>query len=70
MAEGILHSTLREVEWEPQPYLKTRRGYFHEWVVLGDRIYAIVELENGTMTTVRMRDIKFVAEEGKENEEC
>lgn len=67
MAEGRWF--MRKVEWGTQSYLKPRRGYFHEWVVLGDRIYAIVELENGTMTTVRMRDIKFVAEEGKENEE-
>ena len=68
MADLVLHNALREVEWELQPYLKTRRGHFHKWVVVGDRIYAIVELENGTMTTVRMRDIKFV-DAGKENEE-
>ena len=58
----------RGVTWESAG--GTRRGSFHKWVVLGDRIYAIVELENGTMTTVRMRDIKFnVTDEGKENEE-
>lgn len=57
----------RGVTWESAG--GTRRGSFHKWVVLADRIYAIVELENGTMTTVRMRDIKFVVDEGKENEE-
>lgn len=70
MVEGVLHTTLREVEWGTYPHLKPRRGYFHEWVVVNDHIYAIVELENGTMTTIRMRDIKFVDGEGKENEEC
>lgn len=59
----------RRVTWESAG--ETRRGSFHKWVVIEGRIYAIVELENGTMTTVRMRDIKFDVgdEEGKENEE-
>ena len=68
MTESILYSTLREVEWKTHPNLIDRRGHFHEWVVISDRIYAIVELENGRMTTVSMRDIKFVDEEGKEKE--
>lgn len=57
----------RGVTWESAGI--TRRGFFHKWVVLGERIYAIVELENGTMATVRMRDIKFVTDDEKENEE-
>lgn len=60
----------RGVTWESAGV--TRRGSFHKWVVIEGRIYAIVELENGAMTTVRMRDIKFNVgdEEGKENEGC
>ena len=71
MEELVSHNAfaLREVEWITQAYLKPRRGHFHEWVVVSDRIYAIVELENGKMTTVSMCDINFVTDEGNENEE-
>ena len=48
-------------------------GYFHQWVVLNDRVYAIIELENGIPHAVRMRDIRFTdveeLDERKENEE-
>ena len=51
----------RKIKWTSRGI--DRIGYFHEWVVLSDHVYAIVENPDGTIVVVRMQSMRFVNEE-------
>ena len=50
---------MREVRYRTKGGVWKESGMFHKWVVLGDRVYGIVEQPDGTVVVVRHIDIQF-----------
>jgi hypothetical protein len=50
---------MREVRYRTKGGVWKEDGMFHKWVVLGDRVYGIVEQPDGTVVVVRHIDIQF-----------
>lgn len=49
----------REVRYRTKGGAWKEDGMFRKWVVLGDRVYGIVEQPDGTVVVVRHIDIQF-----------
>ena len=43
----------------------TTPGWFHQWVIFGDKVYAIIEKDDGTTVLVSFRDVKFTDKKGE-----